>query len=216
MTWLLAIALALAVFSAAVLVLKVDKRGWSAFGAALALGLAGYALQASPGIAASPTTAPKKNAEIGSAMIDARRVMTAENRRSRSPLLISADAFARNGQYANAVTLLGGAVSENPNDGEAWLALGNALISHADGALSPPALYALRRASEADPSSIGPGYVLGVALIGQNQPGQARAVWRETLAAAPADAAGRAELEALLARFDQALQASGGAVSPAP
>ena len=50
MTWMIAITLALAAFAAAVFVFRVPRAGWTTFSAALALGLAGYALQALGGL----------------------------------------------------------------------------------------------------------------------------------------------------------------------
>lgn len=215
MTWLIAIALALAAFAAAAFAFRLDRRGWSAFAAALALGLAGYALQASPGIAGSPARPAAPDAELGGALIDARQAMVAEGERSRNPSLITADAFARNGQYVNATVLLREAVAKDPADGEAWLALGNALVEHAGGLLTPPALYAYRHAAELDPHGTGAGYFLGLALLRENRPEEARSMWRDTLANAAPDAAGRAQLEAVLARLEGALAPANG-TPPAP
>ena len=107
--------------------------------------------------------------------------------------------------------MLRAAVSENPRDAEAWLALGNALVEHADGALTQPALLAYRRAAELDPTGAGPGYFLGFALIRQGRLMDARGVWASTLETASEDAAGREGLEESLARLD-ALIANQGVV----
>lgn len=203
MIWLLAIALALAAFALAAFLFRVPRQGWTTFAAALALGLAGYALQASPGVPGAPAPGAPPPSEVDWAFVDARREMVAEDKRSHSNRMIIADGFARRGQYGNAAALLRGAVAENPRDGEAWLALGNALVEHADGALTQPALLAYRRASELDPTSAGPGYFLGLALIRQGRIVEARGVWQSTLETASADAAGRDALAERLARLDQ-------------
>ncbi|OYW45137.1 MAG: hypothetical protein B7Z08_06100 [Sphingomonadales bacterium 32-68-7] len=205
MIWLLVIGLAMVAFVAAAFAFGLDRRGWSAFAAALALGLAGYALQANPGIAGSPARATTSDQELGWALIDARKAMVAESDRSRSPMVISADAYARNGQYSSAAVLLRGVVARDPADREAWLALGNALVEHADGQLTPPALYAFRHAALVDPRGTGAGYFLGLALLRQNRAEEARTMWRDTLASAAPEAAGRAQLEAVLARLEGAL-----------
>jgi cytochrome c-type biogenesis protein CcmH len=203
MSWLLAIALALAAFALGALVFGVARQGWTTFAAALALGLAGYALQASPDVPGAPAAAARAPGEIDWAFVDARKEMVGESRRSSSNQIIVADALARQGQYANAAAMLRDAVSKNPNDAEAWLALGNALVEHADGALTQPALFAYRRAAELDPTGAGPGYFLGFALIRQGRIAEARNVWASTLETASQDAAGRAALEERLARLDQ-------------
>jgi len=208
-TWVLAIALALIAFALAAFVFRVPRAAWTTFAAALALGLAGYALQANPGVPGAPAAGAGAPNEVDWAFVDARREMVAEDKRSHSNLMIVADAYARRGQYGDAATLLGGEVAENPRDGEAWLALGNALVEHADGALTQPALLAYRRASEVDPTSVAPGYFLGLALIRQGRIAEARGVWQSTLETASADAAGRDALAERLARLDQLIAGQG-------
>lgn len=213
MSWLVAIALALGAFALGAFALGVARQGWTTFAAALALGLAGYALQASPGLPGAPAAAAGEPDEVDWAFVDARHEMVALGDRSASNQIIIADGFARRGQYASAAALLRDAVSRNPRDAEAWLALGNALVEHADGALTQPALLAYRRAAELAPDSAGPGYFLGFALIRQGRLMEARGVWQATLETAAEDAAGRAALAERLARLDQ-IVAGGGAVPP--
>jgi cytochrome c-type biogenesis protein CcmH len=213
MTWLLAIALALVAFALGAFVFGVARRGWTTFAAALALGLAGYAMQASPGLPGAPAADAREQAQADWGFIDARREMVASADRSQSREMIVADALARQGQYANAAAMLREAVRANPRDAEAWLALGNALVEHADGALTQPALLAYRRAAELDPTSAAVGNFIGFALIRQGRLMEARQVWASTLETAAEDAEGRAALEERLARLDQII-AGGGAVPP--
>lgn len=58
MIWALAILTALAAFLLAVL-LRAPRKGWEAIGAALLVGIAGYAFQASPGLSGAPKEAPE-------------------------------------------------------------------------------------------------------------------------------------------------------------
>jgi len=206
MTWLLAIALAVAAFAVAAFAFRVGRRSWTTLAAALTFGLAGYALQATPNLPGAPTKAHTEPAQEGWALVDARKEMIADSKRSKSEKLLVADAMARQGQYANAAVLLRGAVEENPRDSEAWLALGNALVEHANGVLTSPALLAYRRASQADPGSLGPGYFFGLALIRDGRIPEGRQVWVETLQAAPKDAAGRAAMKERLSRLDELLK----------
>jgi cytochrome c-type biogenesis protein CcmH len=218
-SWILAIGLALAAFALAAWLFRAPRQGWTTLAAALALGLAGYALQASPGLRGAPAQPARPDQQLGSALVEARKAMIADDSRSRSDKLITADAFARNGQYDDAVTFLRIAVAENPRDAEAWLALANALVEHADGALTPPALLAYRRAEAADPDSAGPGYFIGLAMLRQGRVEEARDVWRRTLEGAAPEAPGREQLAMLLGRLESAIAAatpSAAAPSDAP
>lgn len=206
MTWIAVIALALAAFAFAAFALRLERQTWTALLAALALGLAGYATQASPGLPGAPKDPRAQGRQSEWPMIDERKAYVAESSRSTSDRLLVADALARRGQYANAAAMLNGAVRANPNDAEAWLALAIVLAEHADGALTEPATYAFRRAAAADPQGLGPGYFLGVALMRQGRFGEGREAWRATLEQAPADAEGRARMEAKLAGLDALLR----------
>ena len=195
MTWLAAIVLALTAFAVAVLAFRIDRGGWTTVAAALALGLAGYALQASPDVPGSPAEPVERVGEEGWQLVDLRKEMVGSASGLGSANLIVADGYTRRGKYADAAVILRGAVADNPRDAEAWLALGNALVEHADGALTQPALLAYRRAAEVEPTSAGPGYFLGMALIRQGRLMEARGVWQATLETAAEDASGRAALE---------------------
>jgi cytochrome c-type biogenesis protein CcmH len=202
MTLVVAIALALAAFTVAVVAFRVERGGWTTISAALALGLAGYALQASPDIPGAPAQPVAEVGVRGWQSVELRKAMFPSESRPTSGKLIIADGFARQGQYDDAATILGGAIADNPRDAEAWLALGNALVEHADGALTPPALLAYRRAEQLEPGGVGPGFFLGLALIRQARFDEARELWRSVLDASPEDAAGREELAKRLARLE--------------
>ena len=214
MSWLIAIALALAAFAAAVFLFRVPRNGWTTIAAALALGLAGYALQASPDIRGAPTASRANHGDAAWALVDERKSMTGDDARSRNDKLIIADAYARRGQYADAAGILRGAIADDPGDAEAWLALGNALVEHTGGVLTEPAMLAYRRAAELDSQGVGPGYFLGIALIRQGRLDEAAALWRATLEAAPPAAAGRDALALRLERLDLLLAQPGGPIVP--
>jgi cytochrome c-type biogenesis protein CcmH len=206
MSWAIAVALAAAAFAAIAFGLRVPRQGWATLGAALALGLAGYALQASPGLPGAPDSGVGAQATDGSALIEARRRIMDRADEPVPPYLLTADAFARRGQYQDAAGLLRSAVREHPRDAEAWLALGNALVEHGEGSLSPAALYAYRQADAAEPGSAGPVFFLGLALIRRGEVIEAHRLWSAQLAAMPADAPGRAELATRFGMLDQAMR----------
>ena len=119
--------------------------------------------------------------------------------------VITADGFTRRGQYADAANFLRNAVSENPGDGEAWVALGNVLVEHAEGQPTAAALYAYSRAEALLPANPAPAYFLGLSLLRAGRPGETRALWAELLASAPGDAPWREALAERLARLDAML-----------
>lgn len=212
MTWFLAFLLAVIAFVAAAWLFKAPRSGWEAIGAALLLGIAGYGMQASPGLSGASKPAAQQLADDPAALVDARNgIDDAEGLPSNRWILI-ADGFARNGQFANASAVLLGAVRDNPDDGEAWLSMGNALVAHADGLLTPASLYALQRAADADPDHPGPPFFLGMALAQTGRFGEAKAIWTELLGRSPPDAPWREDLENRLATLDQYISQNGGPV----
>ena len=209
MSWALIIALAALAFAALVFLFKVPRGGWEAVGAALLLGLAGYALQGSPAQPGAPKAPAAQNKGNGQALVAARQQLRASGAQGTSSWLVIGDALARNGQYADAASVLLGAVEKNPKDAEGWLALGNALVGHSEGALTPAALYAYQRAATADPASPGPPFFLGLALAQSGRLNEGRALWAELLARSPKDAPWRADLAERLSKLDQFIAANG-------
>jgi cytochrome c-type biogenesis protein CcmH len=194
------ILVALAAFAFAVLALRLPRGGWTLFAAALLFGLAGYALQGSPGHAGAPKQGEPQAADVGVALVEARRELFGP---APPPQFVTvADGFARRGQFADAAGILRASLDEQPNDPEAWLALANALVENADGQLTPAAMYAFSRAERAAPGNPGPGFFLGVALINSGRPTEARQLWGDMLSRAPADAPWRAGLKERLERLD--------------
>ena len=193
MSWAVVIALALATGLAAVLLFRVPRPQWALLGVALALGLAGYAWQGQPYQAGKPKDAAITAADDGSALVAARHSF-AEGA-PQSNFAIISDGFARRGDYTKAAGILRGAVRENPEDSDAWLAMANALVEQAEGQLTPASLYAYRKAGETAPDSAAPAFFLGVAMIRGGRLIEADKLWREALRKTPADAPWRADLE---------------------
>jgi cytochrome c-type biogenesis protein CcmH len=208
-SFLPAIVLAALAFAAAAFVLRMPRSAWALFGAALLFGLAGYALQGSPGEAGAPRTAIEDADNSGEALVDARRELFGTGR-PPSHFVTVADGFARRGQYADAAGILTGATRENPDDVEAWIALGNALVEHAEGQLTPAALYAYGRAESLKPEHPAAPFFLGVALIRGGRMAEARQLWADLLARAPADAEWRPALKERLERLDVLIAQVGG------
>lgn len=202
MTWVAACVLALAAFAVMILLLKAPRQGWAALGATLLLGLAGYAAQASPDQRGSPKPEPQQLPGDPGSMIAARELFDDNGIAPTNKWVVIADGMARNGQFANASQVLLGAIDDDPDNAEAWLALGNALVAHADGLLTPAALHTFQRAQAAAPESAGPPYFLGLAMAQSGRFAEARDLWSSLLRRAPPDARWRRMLSEQLARLD--------------
>ncbi len=181
MSWIVAIVLALAAFAVGVLVFRLPRVTWASLGAALVFGLAGYTLQASPDLPGAPAAQAREAYQDEWQLLDARRLLVGDENRSRNNWLITADAFFQRGQFTDAAGFLRNAVEQDPDDFEAWLALGNVLTEQADGVLTQASVYSYRQASTIAPSSPAPGYFLGLALIRQGRMMEAQGVWRGAL-----------------------------------
>jgi len=201
MSWLPIILLAVAAFAVAAFALRIPRRGWTLLGAVLLFGLAGYALQGSPGQGAAPKAAQQDTNQGGEAVVEARRALYDPAQPLPGYLTLS-DGFARRGRFADAAQMLRQGLADNPGHGEGWLALANALVEHAEGQVTPASLYAYARAEETSPGNPGPAYFLGVALLRSGQPGQASQVWKALLEETPEDAPWREELQVRIERLD--------------
>lgn len=202
MGWALAIGLAVAALALVIVLFKAPRKTWEAIAAALVFGLAGFALQASPQQSGAPKQPAQASAKGGEALVKARRQLSAGGPIATNNYLIMADGYSRQGLYRDAAELAGAAAEKEPGNAEAWLALANNLVAHADGALTPAAEYAYRKAAAADPSHPGPLFFLGLALAQNGQLAEGRAQWAALLARTPPGAPWRADLEKRLAELD--------------
>lgn len=181
MTWVIAVLVALAAFAVAAVVFRLPRATWTSLAAALVFGLAGYTLQASPALPGAPKDAVTQTYTDEWEMIPSRQLLVTGADKSTDATLITADAFARQGQFEDAAAFYRNIVTRNPRDFEAWLALGNALVEQADGNLTQASIYAYTQANRLRPDSAAPGYFLGLSLVRQGRMMEARGVWREAL-----------------------------------
>ena len=199
--WMAVSALALAAFAFAVLVLRLPREGLTMFGAVLVFGLAGYAWQGSPAQPSAPRPPVAAAGAQGEAMVEGRAALF-ERTTPRADYLVTSDAFARRGQFADAAALLQKGLRDNPRDLEGWLALGMALVGHADGFVTPAAVQAFGRAKAIDPAHPGAEYFLGFAYLQSGEVVAARNVWAGLVENSPPDAPWREGLAAEVARLD--------------
>jgi len=210
MTWLFAALLALAAFAAIAFLFKAQRAGWEAVAAALVAGLAGYATQASPDLPGSPREAAEVVSGDTEMLIRERQELAGQQRINGNKWMIIGDALARNGRFADAASVMLGAVEANPNDSDAWLGIANALVAHADGLLTPAALHAYQQAANAAPDNPGPPFFLGLALAQSGRFIEARNLWAELLRRSPEDAPWRADLQSRLSRLDALIASQAG------
>ena len=196
------ILLAAAVLAAAIVLLRLPRTHWAVVGAALLFGLTGYTLQGSPGYAGAPASArPAPMRVDGIALVEARRAMFDPEQPPWRFVTVS-DGFTRRGQMQIAANMARNALNDDPNDVEAWLALGNALVEHSEGQLTPAAEFAYDQALKVAPAHPGASFFRGVALLRSGQPVKAREEWAALLERAPAGAPWRAELAQRIAVLD--------------
>lgn len=180
---------------------RMPRSAFEPLAAALLLGLAGYALQGSPNQPGNPVAPRQEAASFDDSQAETRAQMGGQRFGTGAQWLVAADGAMRAGVPQAAVTYIKSGLKEHPRDPDLWVGLGNALIVHNGGQVSPAATYAFQRAADIAPGHPGPPFFMGLAFAQSGQIDQARAIWTELLTRAPADAPWRADLEARLAQL---------------
>lgn len=198
---LIAIGIALAVAIVLKFATRMPVKDMAAPAAALLLGLAGYAWQGHPGLAAHEVQA-KASVRFDERLAEKRKAL-GERFGPASKWLVMSDAIARNGNSEDAANILLSGLKESPNDPHLWVGLGNALLARAGGRLSPAADHAYRQALALQPEGISPNYFYGLALAQSGQFEPAKAIWIALIGRLPQDADLRAELVRNIGMLDE-------------
>ena len=202
MGWIILFLLVLICLAALIWLGKLSRNTYELTAAALLLGVAGYAWQGNPGMA-GVSVVPKEEANsFDDDTISARNEM-GERFGSAQEWLIFSDSLNRSGKHGAAANYLRNGVKEHPDDPDLWVGLGNALVVHANGVITPAAQFAFQKAADLSPEHPGPPFFLGLAYAQSGKIDQARAIWTELLARSSADAPWRADLESRLATMEQ-------------
>ena len=192
--WVISILLAM-VAAVAILAATRSRRQVAALVVATMLfGLAGYAWQGNPALSGSAATAAGGHQRGGDTLFAHERTVWLETVGPDAIQLDGADALIRSGSPDYAAGILRAGLMRDPDDMVLWLGLGNALQAHADGMLTPAALYAFQRAAMLAPKHPAPPYFLGLAYLQMGDLTTADTLWRRLLAGAPADAPWRARV----------------------
>jgi cytochrome c-type biogenesis protein CcmH len=173
---------------------KLRRSGALAVAAVMMLGLAGYALQGSPGLAAAHGAPIAADRETTAALILVRSEMDRTFSPAR-PYLIASDAFSRDGNYRLAAAYLKSGIRKNPQSADLWAGLGVQLMLASNGQMSPPALFAFDRVRALDTRHPAPDYFAGLTTLFDGKPGDTLRLWEPLLANAPADARWKKRLE---------------------
>lgn len=202
MGWIILLVMIIALFVALVFLGKLPRTAYELTGAALLLGVAGYAWQANPGMAGVSVEPDEKPNSFDEDSITSREEMGERFGTAREWLVFS-DALNRNGRHGAAANYLRNGVKEHPNDPDLWVGLGNALVVHADGVITPAAQFAFQQAANISPEHPGPPFFLGMAYAQSGKIDQARVIWTELLERSPEEAPWRKDLESRLAAMEK-------------
>lgn len=193
MGWIILLALIAVAFALLWRFANLPRTGMELLGAGLLVGLAGYAWQGSPAQSGSPVTSREAAGKVDAgAMIAQRKMRTGTG--DEGAWLDMGDALARAGATQEAVLAMRSGIRDHRNSPDLWVGLGNALIAHGDGLISPAAMFAFQHAAALSPEHPGPAFFYGLALAQQGNTREAANVWRSLLARSPKDAPWRADL----------------------
>jgi cytochrome c-type biogenesis protein CcmH/NrfG len=203
MGWLLILLLGAALLLILWRFVRLDRAALQFVAAAVLLAMAGYAWQGSPGLAGSPAPAAVRKSLPESDFSETRESMLGRFDNAASWLTL-AESYQRTGDTRSGANVIRAGLKAHPNDADLWVGLGNALIIHAGGMMTPAAELAFRRAARIAPDHPGPKFFYGLALAQGGKFDEAEAIWRTLLAEAPADVSWRAMVEERLMALDQA------------
>ncbi|MEH6715755.1 cytochrome C biosynthesis protein [Parasphingorhabdus flavimaris] len=202
MGWIIIFVLVLICAAALIWLGKLSRTTYEITAAALLLGVAGYAWQGNPGMAGVSVEPKEAPNSFDDTTIDARNDL-GERFGTAQEWLVFSDSLNRSGKHGAAANYLRNGVKEHPEDPDLWVGLGNALVVHANGVITPAAQFAFQKAADLSPEHPGPPFFLGLAYAQSGKIDQARAIWTELLARSSEDAPWREDLESRLATMEQ-------------
>jgi len=161
------------------------------------LGMTGYALQGRP----SAPTSPAKSlaaSEVGATqLIDIRADMD-QSFGGAKRWLVTADSFAKQGDYASAASYIQSGLRSDPKSPDLWSALGLQLMLASEGQMSPPAQLAFDKARAIRPNHPAPYYFAGLARMISGDLNGGVLLWEKTLSLATPNAKWKVGIETQL------------------
>ncbi len=211
MGWVAAIAMALLALVFILLFVRDRRKLWPVVAAAIVLGLAGYAWQGHPEQPSAPGKPLAAELQTADALLTMRADMDANYGTAKS-WLITADSYARDGNYRFAAAYIEAGLRQHPRNGDLWAGLGVVLLLAGDGQMSPPAELAFAKAREYGPLNRAPDYFKGLVELFEGRPANTIAIWQKLVDNAPDKAVWAPKLESQLAGLRKIL----GSTQPAP
>lgn len=201
---------ALALLSALSLALLVwhvrNQKGlWQIGAAAILLGMTGYALQGRPTTPASPAKPLNASEVAATQLVDLRAEMD-QSFGGAKRWLITADSFAKQGDYQLAASYIQSGLRSDPQNPDLWSALGLQLMLASQGQMSPPAQLAFDKSRAIRPNYPAPYYFAGLARLFAGDIDGAILLWEKTVSLATPQAKWKPRIESQL-QAAKALQA---------
>ena len=140
---------------------SLPRAGFELAIAAALVGVAGYVWQGSPTQIGSPVEAKDKGFVPPDVALRASRAVTGNNYGDAAKVAEFADTLDRMGLTREAVIAVKTAMRKDPNNVELWVALGNTLVAHGGGTLSPAAEFAFQRGAQLFPRTPRPAVLHG-------------------------------------------------------
>ena len=191
---------------------KARKLIWQPLLATLCLAMAGFAWQARPALPSVPAKSIEAERGAADALLKIRSDMDVGFGVAKT-WLVTADGFARNGNYRAAAGYLQAGLREHPENPDLWSGLGVVLLLASDGELTPPAQFAFARARALGPAYPAPDYFEGLAALFDRKPDETLTKWKAVLERATPKAKYRTALESQIRGLEAMLTASNNADS---
>jgi cytochrome c-type biogenesis protein CcmH len=185
---------------------RFDKATGQLLAAALLIAMAGYAWQGHPALPGSPTAA-RQQASIQTGFAETRGDLIGRFT-SADQFLIMAESYQRRGNSKAGVDILRNGLKRNPEDAVLWIGLGNALVIHGEGVITPAARLAFDRAAARAPDHPAPPFFYALSLAQAGQIDEAETLWRSLRETVAEDSAWRTAIEERLQLIRQARQHS--------
>ena len=184
---------------------NLPKGGIEMVGAALLLAVAGYAWQGNPALPGKPTPPPAE-VKLPDSETSIERQKMFSKISGDTQVLTAADGLQAQGLNLYAIAIIKNGLEKRPNSADLWVGLGNALVIHDKGVMSPAAQLAFQRAEKISPDHPGPPFFMGLAYAQAGQLDRAESVWRGLLDRSPPNASYRPELEQRLIEIERLKQ----------
>ena len=190
---------------ALVFFVRSSKGLWHVAAAAVLLGMAGYALQGRPSLPPAPAQ-PLEASAVGATQLVEIRADMDESFGSAKRWLVTADSFAKQGDYPLSASYIQSGLRKDPQNADLWSALGLQLMLASEGQMSPAAQLAFDKARAIRPKYPAPYYFAGLARLFAGDLDGAILLWEKTVSLATPTAKWKTRIESQL-QAAKALQA---------